>query len=128
VQKPKNNGKNRDWVEGEPNPTLAEPLDMDPFNTNEDLYVLAPLPPNPTGHQLRTALHHKAIDKICNSNYSVGEATASESNVRMDYDSREYPNALNHPDSIDTYWDAQAVTAESLEYSLSHPQGDINET
>jgi hypothetical protein len=123
ARKLKNKGKNRDYAEG-----LGEPLETPPdhiedlTNVDEDLYAPAPLPPNPTRRQVRTALHHGAIDNLCETIYPrVDENGASGSNAEgdiLEYNPEDFPEALNCVEPMDTGIDPSSST----EYSPSRPQ------
>ena len=125
-RKPKGKGKDKD-KDGSPERELSV---APPFPTLEnlqdedvDLYFPAPLAPHPTGRQISTALHDRAIANLCKpSTYSlVDEDGAGGSNSRT-YDPEEFPEALNSPEPMDIIIDP--ATARTIEYSPSQPQGD----
>ena len=113
-RKPRNKGKERQWAPD------REPSIVD---SDEDLYRPAPLPQNPTGRQIRTALHNRSIANLCrmSSRSRVDENNASGSNIGLSYDAEEFPEALNHAEPMDT--DLTRLT----EYSPSQRQGDVTE-
>ena len=113
---------------GEPSTAPLVPPSEEPLDSDEDLY--APVAPNPTKRQLRTARHHKAIDKLINmcrtSTQPQGEEeVVGENENRFNYDLENFPEALNYPVPMDT----EPIDTGLSEYSPSLPQGDAtNET
>lgn len=99
-----------------PNPTIEDLSDAD-----DDLYAPPPLPSNPTGRQIRTALHDKVIANLCKpSTWSLeDDNNAVASSSRITYDPEEFPEAWSLPDPMDT----DLATASTMEYSPSCPQG-----
>jgi hypothetical protein len=84
----------------------------------EDLYDPPPLPPNPTGRQIRTALHDKAIANLCKpSDWMLLDEKPDNGNT---YDPTNFPEALNQPEPMDI---VPAATSP-LEYSPSCQQGN----
>jgi hypothetical protein len=100
-----------------PNTTIEEILD-----TDGDLYDPPPLPPNPTGRQIRSALrdnstadllnHYDDSMEIDSGNNEVGSSTV--------YDTNKFPEALNGGPSKPT--EVTNVTAQLIDYSPSRPQ------
>ncbi|KAI0279257.1 hypothetical protein BGY98DRAFT_1096220 [Russula aff. rugulosa BPL654] len=125
---PRNKGKDRDWTQiEEPNPAPPNTIEEDPFDEEEDLYNPAPLPPNPTRRQVRTALHDKSIAGLCGpSSFSlVDEENASGSSSGIQYNPEEFPEALNNPEPMDMDF----APTRSADYSPSRPQSvAANET
>jgi len=102
----KNRGKGRDWdwAQGEPEAAPNDLLGEFAEDDDDDLYLYRALPPNPTGRQLRTSLHHRSIDNIYErfSNPMEVDREASGSGVGLDYDTTNYPEALNCPEPMET--------------------------
>jgi hypothetical protein len=100
----------------------------DIIDPDGDLYDPPPLPPNPTGPQIRTALHDKGIADICNNiNQSMEVDSGNASNTRTwTYSTNEFPEALNsHPSNADPAANAVAGPSDN---SHSRPlNGDIHE-
>jgi hypothetical protein len=126
-RKPKNNGKDRDWApEGEPPMVPLNQMGENPFDADKDLYYSAPLPPNPTGRQIRMVLHDRSIANLCRpSTYSLtDEDQASRSNPGIIYNPGEFPEAWNCPEPMDT----DSTAMGPLEYSPSRRQGETTKT
>jgi hypothetical protein len=125
---PRNKGKDRDWTQiEEPNPAPPNITEEDPFDEEEDLYNPAPLPPNPTRRQVRTALHDKSIAGLCgpSSFLLVDEENTSGSSLGIQYNPEEFPEALNNPEPMDM----NLAPTRSADYSPSRPQSvAANET
>jgi hypothetical protein len=66
----------------------------DLLDTDGDLYDPPPLPLNPTGPQIRTALHDKRIADIYNNNNQSMEIDSGNTGL-LSYDANEFPEALN---------------------------------
>ena len=78
-----------------------------------------PVRHNPTGPQIRTALHDRAIANICNHQSQTMEIDSGGTGM-WDYDPNQYPEAINdRPSRLAevTYTDTQPV-----EYLPSRPQ------
>jgi hypothetical protein len=125
TRRPRKNSNDKDWApEGEPSTTPAHPTLIE-LDDDGDLYS-APLPPNPTRHEVRTALHHQGIDNICEAlsrkylHPQTENEGASGSNITLDYDLEEFPEALSGPEPMDTELTHMRLT----DYSPSRPQGD----
>jgi hypothetical protein len=100
-----------------PNATIDEIIDPD-----DDLYNPAPLPPNPTGPQIRSALHDKSIANICNQAMEVDLGPTANT-----YDTNDFPEAWNQGPPGPT--GEGSAAARPIGYSPSCPQsGAANET
>jgi hypothetical protein len=120
-KKSQGRGKDRDWAPvREPSQATPHPVEGNISDSDEDLYNPPPLPPNPTAHQIKTALHHRGIANLCrmSARSQVDENNASGSNSRFAYDTEEYPEAWNHSEPMD------AEPARPAEYSPSHHQNN----
>jgi len=95
-----------------PNSTIEHILDED-----GDLYDPPPLPPNPTGPQIRTALHDRAIANICN--HQSMEVDAGNNNA-WSYNTDEFPEAINEGPSKPA--EVTRTAMQSADYSPSRPQ------
>ena len=106
----KGKGKERameeDPTTGRVHATLEEITDPD-----DELYNPAPLPPQPTGREIRTALHDRAIANICNSQAQEMEVDAGTP-TEDTYDNNAFPEA----------WNGRAAWSAEVEYSPSRPQ------
>ena len=80
----------------------------------------APASPNPTRRKVRTALHHQGIDNICEAlsreylHPQTENEGASGSNITLDYDPEEFPEALSGPEPMDTELTHTRLTDYSL--------------
>ena len=123
----KSNNNNRERVRDlgrkpnimNPCPTMEKVED-----SNENLYYPALLSPTPIGCQIRTALHHRSIAKLCrmSSHLRVNKNNASGSNSGLIYDVKEYPEAWNHNDVNEPM---NTAFARPTNYSLSCCQGNV---
>ena len=127
-RKSKNKGKKREWyLEEGPNTALPNRLEEDLMDEYEDLYALVPTPRNPINRQLRTAQHHRGIDKICNrldepmSQLLKEDNGTGTNNFRSDYDPELYPDTLNLNEPMKT----SSPPLRASDYSPSCPQGGV---
>ena len=81
-----------DTVTTPPEATIEDILDPD-----GDLYDPPPLPPKPTGRQVRTALHDKGIANLYNQGIQSMEVDGGSAEVYHGdtYNANEFPEALN---------------------------------
>jgi hypothetical protein len=109
--------ENGPTVAAHPSTTIEQILDPD-----WDLYDPPPLPPNPTGPQIRTALHDRGIANICNNNNEPMEEDGENDRV-WSYNANEFPEALNNepPNAAQT---TNAVAGPST-YSPSRPRNSV---
>jgi hypothetical protein len=104
-------------VTTQPGTTIEDILDPD-----GDLYDPPPIPPNPTGPQIRTALHDKGIADICNSNNQSMEVDGGNEGP-LTYDANEFPEALNsEPSGVSQ---ATNAVAGPSNYSPSRPRNGV---
>ena len=117
----RNKGKERNTDEDPATgPLLGTSLEeiIDP---DDDLYNPAPLPPNPTGPQIRSALHDRAVANICSS---IGPLMDWESEViENTYDTNKFPEAWNTGPPRPS--GSGSAIVRPTEYSPSCPQSGV---
>ena len=125
-KKPKGKGKEKEmnlinFSVAPHHATIEECLDSD-----GDLYDPPPLPPNPTGPQIRSALHDMAIANLCN-NYDQSMEIDGGNTGEWSYDNDKYPDAMNGGPSGTT--EVTRTDVQPTNHSPSRPQtGDTHRT
>ena len=102
-----------------PNASINEIIDLD-----DNLYHLPPLPPNPTGPQIKTGLHDKSIADACNPFAYLMEMDdppeEGEDQPSGAYDPANWPEDNN---SLDPWDITNAAAGPSTHfYTPSRPQ------
>ena len=113
-------GKERAFEEGPRAASPGVPLEdiMDP---DDDLYNPPPLPPNPTGPQIREALHDRSIANIFRPPSQAMEVDSGT--TANTYDTSEFPEALNNgPPGPAT---SAIAEAQLIDYSPSRAHSSV---
>src|SRR5260370_19128140 len=113
------------------NPALALPTGSasikEIMDADRDLYDPSPLPPNPMGPQIRSALHDRSIANMCNHQLMEIDGRNIETWSDSLYNNNDFPEAINGapPKLTKTAHNSMQL----IEYSPSRPQlGAANKT